>query len=605
MQSTRPVCPVCSAPASSRFFGVALLTNILDQAGPLISSELGEAVRTSANPVATALDIVSGLGRAVTFQPVDAASFIRPGPIDFDELSELVGRAGSFYAGYAPADLAAVGTWLDECAPATVGLTYVESRSVVVGSSPRSCSDRFVDLYGSYRSAALATPGAPNRLDDTIGTYAPVLASTGVLTGAAVEQFAAGREQYRQGVAPTAFAPDFDDVRFGVFGSSEDLARLEAGIGAFGDLGAQKTLALYPANWREILSSSPAEPGLSAGVPLSNGMISVGGWADPLRVQIAATLDAQPSIAINRRDGLGAFTVSIASALGADPAELQALFGLSVPDSNFQLQLGLADGVLCSDWDTPELLDVPALFADGYSAPLLTDDPALLATVPTAIPLAGSSLVGCTPGLTVAAPTATLAATPTVGLTAAFDAAGSTPGNGAILQYRWDFGDGTTATTGAPTATHRYDAPGTYSATVSVTNSNGSFTTSAPASVTVAPQRLDLRFSGLGYRVLDVPLDGAITTGPVESRDRITGGDSFPGRNGGTATVLVELTRNTLFDRWSGEIVVDDPAAGFRQRTQVNVAPLMRDASGIRLATNWFRPGVFLPTIYTLGFAVR
>ena len=583
--------------------GVALLTGILDQAGSLISSELGRAVRTSPEPVATALDIVAGLGRAVTFQPVDAASFIRPGPIDFAELGELIGRAGGFYAGYAPLDLDGQRSWLDDCAPATVGLTFAETKSVVAGASSVSCGERFLDLYATYRDAAVAAPSAPSRLDDTIGRYAPVLASTGVLTGEAIGGFDAARAQYARADFPVDFAPDFADVGFGVFGSADDLAKVDAGIGAFDDLGAQKTVTLYPASWREILASSPAEPGLSSGVPLSNGMVSVGGWADPLRVQVAETLGAAPVIALNKRDGLGAFTVSIASALGATPEQLEALYGLSVQDSNFQLQLGDATAVLCSDWDTPALLDAPALFRDGFVAPLLTDDPALLAAVPTAS--ATTRLVGCSPELTTPPPTAQVAAVPTAGLTASFDASGSLPGFGTVLQYRWDFGDGTVSTTSTPTTTHRYDRAGGYDATVAVTNSNGSFARSAPVAVTVQPQRVDLRFSGLGYRVVGVDLDGAIATGPVESRDRITGGGTFSGRRGTIATVTVDLTRNALFDRWSGTIVVDDPGADFTQTTQVNLAPLTRVAGGVRLSANWFRPGSFLPTIYTLSFAVR
>jgi len=140
---------------------------------------------------------------------------------------------------------------------------------------------------------------------------------------------------------------------------------------------------------------------------------------------------------------------------------------------------------------------------------------------------------------------------------------------------------------------------------VAVTNSNGSFTRSAPVKVAVQPQRFDLRFSGLGYRVAGVELDGAVATGPVESRDRIAGGGTFAGRSGAPATLTVDLTRNALFDRWSGTIVVDDPAANFTQTTQVNLAPLTRSSNGVRLATNWFRPGSFLPRIYTLSFAVR
>jgi PKD repeat protein len=52
-----------------------------------------------------------------------------------------------------------------------------------------------------------------------------------------------------------------------------------------------------------------------------------------------------------------------------------------------------------------------------------------------------------------------------------FDGSGSTAVTGTIVSYAWDFGDGTTGT--GATTTHTYSAPGTYFATLTVTDSNG------------------------------------------------------------------------------------------------------------------------------------
>jgi PKD repeat protein/C1A family cysteine protease len=55
-------------------------------------------------------------------------------------------------------------------------------------------------------------------------------------------------------------------------------------------------------------------------------------------------------------------------------------------------------------------------------------------------------------------------------LTVNFDGAGSTaPAGGSLTGYSWDFGDGTPADSGA-TASHTYAAPGTYSASLTVTD---------------------------------------------------------------------------------------------------------------------------------------
>lgn len=52
------------------------------------------------------------------------------------------------------------------------------------------------------------------------------------------------------------------------------------------------------------------------------------------------------------------------------------------------------------------------------------------------------------------------------GLTASFDATGSTDEDGDLTAYTWDFGDGTTGE--GPTPSHTYAAPGTYQVTLTV-----------------------------------------------------------------------------------------------------------------------------------------
>ena len=66
----------------------------------------------------------------------------------------------------------------------------------------------------------------------------------------------------------------------------------------------------------------------------------------------------------------------------------------------------------------------------------------------------------------------------TSGTTMTFDASATTDSDSVVNGYHWDFGDGTTADTATPTATHSYDSNGTYFA--ELTASDGS-ATSAPA----------------------------------------------------------------------------------------------------------------------------
>ena len=57
------------------------------------------------------------------------------------------------------------------------------------------------------------------------------------------------------------------------------------------------------------------------------------------------------------------------------------------------------------------------------------------------------------------------------------DASASTAASGTVASYTWDFGDGSSATTSSPTASHTYATAGTFTASVTVTSSVGTSTT--------------------------------------------------------------------------------------------------------------------------------
>jgi PKD repeat protein len=87
---------------------------------------------------------------------------------------------------------------------------------------------------------------------------------------------------------------------------------------------------------------------------------------------------------------------------------------------------------------------------------------------------------------------ARLTVTPPTGNTSTsffFDARGSTPGPGTfITTYRFTFGDGTFVESTSPTATHTYATPGTYTATVTVSdNALPPATSTAAVTVPVSP----------------------------------------------------------------------------------------------------------------------
>lgn len=141
------------------------------------------------------------------------------------------------------------------------------------------------------------------------------------------------------------------------------------------------------------------------------------------------------------------------------------------------------------------------------------------------------------------APDAVLAANPTSGeapLSVSFNGGGSDDPDGDPLDYSWNFGDGQTSSAGF--ATHTYSQPGTYTATLTVSDGlGGSDTASWPISVREA---------------------GPVDPGPVApgSRDvsgprlRLLGVDAARGRIRGSAAdpAGVEAVRVALRRKLSG-----------------------------------------------------
>ncbi|MEM9404740.1 MAG: hypothetical protein AAGA81_01765 [Acidobacteriota bacterium] len=378
--------------------GVEAFLRLLRDFGPLINPELIELLLSSPDPVFHATDILEGLQDGVQFIVDDPAVFLRTSVLDFDEVASFFGVFGSFYAAYGPADDDGMLEWLGACTDASIGLTW-EELALVPMANGSTCGSFFRGLFNEYREN-FATVGGPNRAEDPVGRYLPVFGVTGVLTGEAVDQWQEARDAWIA-AEPIPFEPDFDDVGVGYWGQSRELLYMERKLNLFyeEEFITEQFVPLGPATWREVLASSPAEPGFSPGVVLSSGVVSVGGWADPLRVLPLDALGADTTIAINRLGGVGGFTVSATELLNATPEEIDALYSTTDTDSTFSQGLEEASGVWCTDWDG-QGSDPNLLFNDAYNSPLITSDSGLL-DPQRGYPNVGPDfpIGGCVPGL--------------------------------------------------------------------------------------------------------------------------------------------------------------------------------------------------------------
>lgn len=100
----------------------------------------------------------------------------------------------------------------------------------------------------------------------------------------------------------------------------------------------------------------------------------------------------------------------------------------------------------------------------------------------------GSAVVPVTVTRHNAAPTASFTTSCTY-LECTLDATGSADGDGSVVSYAWDFGDGTSDTTTDPSPTHAYGSGGTYVVTLTVTDNDGGTgsTTRSTTPVAVRP----------------------------------------------------------------------------------------------------------------------
>jgi hypothetical protein len=120
----------------------------------------------------------------------------------------------------------------------------------------------------------------------------------------------------------------------------------------------------------------------------------------------------------------------------------------------------------------------------GPTTPGVTPIDTATDTVEKLIPVPDPQAIAISPDQ---APVARLSVKPkAVGKATRFDASRSTVAVGSIVSYAWNFGDGTMMTTSKPVITHTYGLAGTYTASVTETDSAGTSTTQTFTGQTVS-----------------------------------------------------------------------------------------------------------------------
>lgn len=381
-----------------RLNSLASMRSVLEEteSRALVNDEVLRLMEESPDKIMHARDVLEGLRTALDFR-ANTTSFVRPGMLSVPALAERLGRLADFYAGYEPTDLARMEAFLDRCGDAGRGMTWSDLARIEAGEA--TCGEMFNELVIDYRAARPSVSPRPRRIDEPVGEHLRGYYATALIVDESVSAFDDALKAYWDGNIPTELGVDFGDIRVGYFGGASDLARLESNPLGYSDLKTQRTMSLGNATWLEVLSLSPAEPGLSRGQTLDGVGVAVGGWADPHPVPVLRTMGCERVIYLTRRGGDGQFVTDVTRELGITEGDARSLTALD-GESSFRLALEEADGVWCTDWDAPDPTDLDAMQRVGYEAPFETTAPGFTGSGRYENLTDATNLPGCTPGVT-------------------------------------------------------------------------------------------------------------------------------------------------------------------------------------------------------------
>jgi len=387
-----------------------LLLPELKALGNLINQEPLELVANSNNPKKHIPQVWASIKHILSFEASDPLILVRPGMINFPGLAKDFGDMGSFFAGYGAYNSTAWKTYFDNCAMPGRGKSPDEVTALPMQGS-LTCGNFLQSMALTWINDLVVNPlpeeAGKNRIYDRIGENFRTLAITSVMIGDAATSFTIAKDKYF--FDATDYEPDVDFetmVKAGYWGESINTQAVEGNPKQFPDMKSSMALALPASQWKDILSVSPAEPGLSRALEIKdkngNDVISAGGWADLAPVLALKNAGCGHVVYVTRQGQESTFAQGVTKLLGSSEEQREALFDLNDPASSFSLSLQEAAGVYCTDWDSHSVFSDPdGLINDAWNAPFEIHDSSL---IPVWGPVHGQTdsagLPGCTPGVT-------------------------------------------------------------------------------------------------------------------------------------------------------------------------------------------------------------
>jgi hypothetical protein len=391
------------------------LKEVLGKYGKLLNPELVRGLES--NPARFVPEAKQSIKQLGAFDGVhDDTLFFRPGLVDFKSTAVVLGYMADFYAGNTDgATKAKLDKYFNDCADPTFHKEWMDA--------PEQCRMQFRQIAADY----LAAGNFQNKaLFDKVSAGGDVMPTTSILQGQSLEDYNKLKSRYQHGMLSTAaemkrykdWSANFkNDVKFGYWGKPSQLAAVDKGLEKYraqGDVRAEHFKGLGDANWFDVLSVSPAEPGIANAqqIPMDTsreqvlaelqkpeskrwlsmhyrpGMLSVGGWDDlqptevmkqfpgcdrtlfltrsadygdsrfgqQVMVRIAGEQAKVPFWEHIGDGGPGGWCDDKIKAAGGNPDVVREsawnqLANLCNPNSSFRRALDVSDGSYCTDWD--------------------------------------------------------------------------------------------------------------------------------------------------------------------------------------------------------------------------------------------------------------
>ncbi len=337
----------------------------------------------------------------------DAQLFVREGLIDFQALARTMGALGDFLSlRNASADaVKSFQSFMNTCSAISPGRNWFE----ITKLNP-SCETMLDEAFNRY--FATYPWNNDSRIYETIGAHHMAIVATAVVDGASRDRLRQLRQKYLTTYSPAIgsdYHVDDADLRFGYWGKNLDKiqANLQDPRNPMSALDkSQRFMSLGQATWLQILSLSPAEPGLASAqefssVGLKQDLISVGGWADLHPIPVLKAAGCEKVIYVQRRTGDAMFSEGVVKRLlnfskpdwahldpyeqgthlsetlnnNGDPTDMTStwskLYNLRNPMSSYAASLKAADAVICTDWNAYDSeMQFNDLIENSYGAPI-------------------------------------------------------------------------------------------------------------------------------------------------------------------------------------------------------------------------------------------